>query len=260
MFVVADVHPGNYQDVAPSLQGQYTARFSLPGFSPDNYAALLMLDYFVHDPRNSASPIDLAVSLLLLNKEAKLPEEMTSGLLHLEMLTEAEREMFSGKKETVSDQPGPERGPPDEESSKLPAIGVRFDIDKLTERDNSYGVEAWKVFWRALQPSDVNGVSFRAGDEFGYNVYTIAVFVHDNNGATVQRIRASLAATSDFDEVCAYPQFLEGETRCAGPAARCPREDGRHGGRLHRRSVGCTLGIGRGEEGTAWHELIMLTA
>jgi hypothetical protein len=214
VFVVVYVHPGNYQDVAPSLQGQYTARYSQL-ISPDNYAALLMLDYFVHDPRNSASPIDLAVSLLHGGKEAQLPEEMTSGLLHLEMLSEAEREMFSGKKkETVSDQPRPERGPQEEEASKMSAIGIRFDIDKLTDRSNSYGLEAWKVFWRAVQPSDVNGVSFRAGDEFGYSVYTIAVSLHDKNGATVQKICSSLAASSDFDLLCAYPQFLEGEARC----------------------------------------------
>ncbi len=220
-----------------------------------------MLDYFVHDPRNSASPIDLAVSLLRGGKEPQLPDEMTSGLLHLEMLSEAEREMFSGKKkETVSDQPGPERGPQEEEASKMSAIGIRFDIDKLTDRSNSYGLEAWKVFWRAVQPSDVNGVSFRAGDEFGCSVYTIAVSVHEKNGAMVQKICSSLAASSDFDKLCAYPQFLEGEARCRRTTARRPREDGGHGGRLHRRPVGRTLGIGNGEERTSGHELIVLTA
>jgi hypothetical protein len=213
VFAWVDVHPGKYLDVAPSLRGQYSARCSVPGFDAEQYAALLMLDYFVHDPRNPASPIDLAVSVLLLMKKASLPEEMATGLLHVEMLSAEEREMLTGKKE--AEQPGPGSGAAPAEASQHPAIGIRFDIEKLTDRSSSYGIAAFKVFWRAVQPSDVGTVSFRAGDEFGYTVYTIAVFVHDRNEATVQKIRAALSSSSDFAEVCAYPQFLEGEARCA---------------------------------------------
>jgi hypothetical protein len=103
VFAWVVVHPGKFHDVAPSLQGHYSGRCSVPGFSPENYAALLMLDYFVHNPSDPASPIELAVSVLMLMKKAGLPPEMASGLLHAEMLSPEEREMILGKKDPVSD-------------------------------------------------------------------------------------------------------------------------------------------------------------
>jgi hypothetical protein len=98
---------------------------------------------------------------------------------------------------------------------KLPAIGVRFEIEKLTDRSSSYGVEAWKVLWRAVQPGDIPGVALMAGDERGYTVYTIACIVLSKKQATVAKIREALGASAEFKELCADPPFLEGGPQCA---------------------------------------------
>jgi hypothetical protein len=99
IFVWIHVHPGGLQVLGPSLQGRYIARCFIPGVSMEQFAALLMLDYFVEDPTNSASPIELAVSFLFLEKSSELPQELAGlSLMYREFLDEEERAAQGGAK------------------------------------------------------------------------------------------------------------------------------------------------------------------
>ncbi len=61
---------------------------------------------------------------------------------------------------------------------QLPGLGIRFDIGKIESA--GYGLECWKVIWRAVEPEKVGITHWFEGDsaatlEGRENVYCIAV-------------------------------------------------------------------------------------
>jgi hypothetical protein len=98
--------------------------------------------------------------------------------------------------------------------SSLPAIGARFDIDKVNA--GAYGIECWKVFWRALNPEDIAGSLLFEGDTAATlngqeNVYCIVVQHLD--AAVAKQVRSALSQSEDFKKVCDLQMFVE-DSRC----------------------------------------------
>lgn len=100
--------------------------------------------------------------------------------------------------------------------SNVPTIGIRFDIDKL--QSGSYGVAAWKVFWRTIDPKEIRGALFFEGDTAATLANRERVFciaVQSMNAETVKRVQSVLRANPEYQKVCAEPMFIEG-SRCTG--------------------------------------------
>ena len=91
-----------------------------------------------------------------------------------------------------------------------PALGIRFDIDKVDSAD--YGTACWKVFWRAVDTARLAGATLYEGDSAATlggreNVYCLAVQTVD--GANLAAIRAALEADPGYLQVAAQPKFIE---------------------------------------------------
>ncbi|MEO8452095.1 MAG: MAP7 domain-containing protein [Gemmatimonadota bacterium] len=110
--------------------------------------------------------------------------------------------------------------------ASMPTIGVRFDIGKVSS--GSYGVECWKVFWRAVPTADIKGSLLWEGDTAASmngreNVYCIAV--QNPSTGTIDKIRASLAGSEDFKKLCGDPMFVEGARCQAEPLPEAGKVD-----------------------------------
>lgn len=93
----------------------------------------------------------------------------------------------------------------------MPSIGVRFDIDKVG--GGYYGFACWKIFWRALEPQALAGGLLHEGDTAATlagqeRVFCLAVQCSDV--AVIGRVKTALAASEEFQAVCASPMFVEG--------------------------------------------------
>jgi hypothetical protein len=93
----------------------------------------------------------------------------------------------------------------------LPAIGVRFDIDRLG--GGYYGFACWRIFWRAIDPSALAGVFLYEGETaatLGGQERVFCLAIQSADGAVIDRLRRALAASEEFQAVCAAPMFVEG--------------------------------------------------
>jgi len=99
----------------------------------------------------------------------------------------------------------------------IPGLGVRFDIGKVDS--GTYGLECWRVFWGAIDPSQLAGSILYEGDTAATlggseNVFCIAVRTADR--AALQRARELLERSPEFQRVAAAsPEFID-EDRLAG--------------------------------------------
>jgi hypothetical protein len=110
----------------------------------------------------------------------------------------------------------------------IPALGVRFDIGRLG--GGAYGLEAWKVFWRAVPRRAIAGALLYEGDTSATlsgaeNVFMIAV--HHPDIAALQRLAAALNSSSDYQSVAATPDLAWNESMAAEPLPEAGRIDGR---------------------------------
>jgi hypothetical protein len=93
----------------------------------------------------------------------------------------------------------------------MPAIGVRFDIDKMG--GGYYGFACWKIFWRAIDPQALAGVFLHEGDTAATLAGLERIFclaIQSSDAAVIGRVRTALAASEEFKAVCASPMFVEG--------------------------------------------------
>jgi len=100
----------------------------------------------------------------------------------------------------------------------MPALGVRFDIDKLETR--AYGIEAWKIFWRAVKLGSLGPALLFEGDTAATlngneNVYCIAV--QSTAPGVLDAVRGALDENKEFSRVASTPKFVEGGELIAEP-------------------------------------------
>ena len=102
--------------------------------------------------------------------------------------------------------------------SGMPALGVRFDIDKL--ESTMYGIAAWKIFWQAVKIERLVPVLLFEGDTLSTlnrreNVYCIAVQSFDPR--VLDAIRDALDENKEFARVASTPKFVEGREVISEP-------------------------------------------
>jgi hypothetical protein len=94
---------------------------------------------------------------------------------------------------------------------KIPALGARFDIDKIDSV--AYGFECWRVFWSAIDPEDMVGVQLYEGDTADTNAGKENVFcigIQSKDQSILDAIRVALESDVGFDRVAGTPAFVEG--------------------------------------------------
>jgi hypothetical protein len=94
----------------------------------------------------------------------------------------------------------------------MPAIGVRFDLNRVTS--GNHELACWKIFWRAIDPESLVDANLYAGSSAATlageeNVCCLAI--QGGNSGIVDRVKAALAASGEFNAVCASPMFVEGQ-------------------------------------------------
>lgn len=89
------------------------------------------------------------------------------------------------------------------------ALGIRFDIGAVGS--TLYGLECWKILWRAVDPAGMAGARLYEGDTMATlraeeNVFEIAVAMEDRGA--LERVRAALERDQAFGGVAASPPFV----------------------------------------------------
>jgi len=108
----------------------------------------------------------------------------------------------------------------------IPTLGIRFDIEKV--EGGSYGFEAWKVFWSAIDPREIPSSNLFEGDTNATlggreNVFCIAIQRAETKD--LARIKAVLSQDQKFIEVAASPMFTEGNACALEPLPDAGRID-----------------------------------
>lgn len=109
-----------------------------------------------------------------------------------------------------------------------PALGVRFDIDRLG--GGAYGLEAWKIFWRAVPRRPIAGALLYEGDTNATLSGAERVFcivVHHSDVTALQRVAAALNGSAEYQRVAASPDFSWNEAVAGEPLPEAGRLDGR---------------------------------
>jgi hypothetical protein len=95
--------------------------------------------------------------------------------------------------------------------SGIPALGIRFDIEKLG--GGTYGHAAWQVLWKTVKPSDFRpGTLFFDGDTRATLNGTEYVFciVIQSDKSTLDNIKSKFESSSEYSGVAANPKFRQG--------------------------------------------------
>ncbi|MGH2812766.1 MAG: hypothetical protein ACRDI1_08665 [Actinomycetota bacterium] len=109
-----------------------------------------------------------------------------------------------------------------------PAVGVRFDIDRLG--GGAYGLEAWKIFWKAVPRRVIAGALLYEGDtnatlSGAERVFVIAV--HHSDVTALQRVAGALNTSREYQAVAGSPDLSWNETVASEPLPEAGRLDGR---------------------------------
>ncbi len=108
----------------------------------------------------------------------------------------------------------------------IPALGIRFDIDKL--ESGAYGMAAWKVFWRAVDIDSLAGDTLlfegdTAPTPNGFeNVYCIVV---QSVTADLGAVQSALEQNAEFQRLAASPPFVEAADVLEEPLLEAGRID-----------------------------------
>ncbi len=108
----------------------------------------------------------------------------------------------------------------------MPALGIRFDVDKVESVD--YGMECWKVFWKAIDVGQIAGCLLFEGDTYASvygmeNVFCLAIQSFDKK--ILGDIRIAMEASVDYQTLAASPDFVEGSTVISEPLPEAGRVD-----------------------------------
>ena len=108
----------------------------------------------------------------------------------------------------------------------IPTLGVRFDIQRLG--GSLYGLEAWKIFWSAVDPEKIRSSNLFEGDTDATlkgreNVFCVAIRCLDNKN--IDTIKAALRNNDKFLQVAASPIFAEGVACISEPLCDSGRID-----------------------------------
>lgn len=108
----------------------------------------------------------------------------------------------------------------------MTSIGVRFDVDRIDS--GSYGVACWKIFWQAVSPEKLGGTMLFEGDTAASmdgveNVFCIVV--QGNDPDLVRLVKTALSDSEAYRQVCARPNFLEGNDCLREPLPAAGRID-----------------------------------
>lgn len=100
----------------------------------------------------------------------------------------------------------------------IPALGIRFNIDKINSA--SYGFHCWKIFWQAIGLEKMRGVLLFEGDTAATldgreNTYCIGI--QSFNNELLKQIRTKLEMNSEFQKVSSQPTFVEGHPATMEP-------------------------------------------
>lgn len=111
-------------------------------------------------------------------------------------------------------------------SDRIPALGIRFDIDKAGS--GYYGYECWKVLWRAVDVEILSAASLFEGDTDATlrgreRVYCIAVQSIDSS--IFDQIRTALEQSTEFQNIAASPKFVEHDQVVREPLLDAGRVD-----------------------------------
>ena len=113
-------------------------------------------------------------------------------------------------------------------ASRIPALGVRFDIDKLDA--GAYGIAAWKIFWQAVKIGSLApGTMLLEGNTLATlngreNVFCIAL--QSTNIGVLDVVRDTLDGNEEFSKVASAPKFIENDEVIAEPLDNIGRIDG----------------------------------
>ena len=105
----------------------------------------------------------------------------------------------------------------------LPALGIRFSIDKLEEMDSrsSYGQVAWRVLCRTEDISRFPpGTFFFEGDTaktLNGSEYVYCLAIQLSEAGLFPKIRMAISQDADYQRVAASPQFVDDRSLCAEP-------------------------------------------
>jgi hypothetical protein len=93
--------------------------------------------------------------------------------------------------------------------TNAPALGVLFDVSKI--ETGGYGIESWKIFWRAIDMKDlfVKKLLLFEGDLASDDtIYCIGIQALDQD--VLNKIKRIMEKNDDYNKVAANPSFLEG--------------------------------------------------
>lgn len=91
----------------------------------------------------------------------------------------------------------------------MPALGIRFNINDVGS--GFYGIECWKVFWRAVDIQKLSGVLLFDGDTDATlcgREYVYCIAVQSNQQTVLDGIRASLEKNIEYGNIAASPKFV----------------------------------------------------
>ena len=94
----------------------------------------------------------------------------------------------------------------------VPTIGVRFDTARMNAA--SHAADAWKAFWRAVDPAAIAGALLFDGDVAG-GVFCIAV--QSMGAGVLEAVEGAVAASEECRNLCAVPMFVKGEDVASEP-------------------------------------------
>lgn len=94
----------------------------------------------------------------------------------------------------------------------MPALGIRFNINNAGS--GFYGIECWKVFWRAVDIQKLSGALLFDGDTNATlcgREYVYCIAVQCNQQRVLDDIRASLEKSTEFRKIAASPEFVQND-------------------------------------------------
>ncbi|MBE3114437.1 MAG: hypothetical protein IMZ59_02845 [Actinobacteria bacterium] len=92
----------------------------------------------------------------------------------------------------------------------MPALVIRFDINKVGSR--AYGIECWKVFWRAVDVKKLSGTLLSGGDTnatLNGREYVYCIAIRSLNTAILDEIRTALEQSTEFQKIAASTMFIK---------------------------------------------------
>ena len=110
--------------------------------------------------------------------------------------------------------------------SNIPALGIRFAIDKINSA--TYGYQCWKILWHVMSLEDLRGVLLFEGDTAATldgqeNTFCIGIQSFDQE--VLKKISNALKTSEEFQKVAASPPLVEGHRAAMEPLVEAGKID-----------------------------------